>query len=76
MRQGSTLIAKAFFSMKVPGARGKPALVSIGDRFTVTSPGYRNIDTVKIGRSRTARLNQGYLLTKEQVETLFEMEGI
>ena len=75
MKQFTTLVAKASFSMKVTGTRGRPVMVSIGDKFMVTSPDYRNIDTVTIDRCRRARLNQGHLINKDQVKALFEIEG-
>lgn len=75
MEQFATLIAKKEVGLKVPGARGKATHVKIGDRFCVTSPKYMNVKqgAALIMREKNARLNQGLLLTNEQINELFEV---
>lgn len=75
MNQSTTLIAKSFFSLKIPGARGRPCMVSPGDRFAVVSPAHETKRTglVRFDRERRAQIGVGYLLTVDQINTLFDV---
>jgi hypothetical protein len=72
--QCDILIAKQSFQLKVAGQRGRPVSVRIGDRFWVTSATYRNVETVKIDRKGKGNIGDGYLLTVEFINNLFEVE--
>lgn len=43
-----------------------------GDIFWITSPTYRNLETVAISRKGKGSLNQGYIITVEQLRQYFE----
>ena len=72
--QGTKLVVKQAFSMKMEGTRGRPLIAHIGDVFFVTNPKYMQANGVKIDRNTKAHINSGYLLTLEQVNTLFELQ--
>lgn len=71
--QFTTLTVKVAFQMKFAGP-GRAVSAKIGDKFTVTNPAHMQDKGVKVARAKTARLNEGYLLTSEQVEQLFTVE--
>lgn len=73
MKQFTVLIAKKEMAFKVPGSRGKPVCVKIGDRFLVTSPSYANTVSVKIDREKKAHLNVGYLFAIDVINEYFEI---
>ena len=75
MKQGDIFIAKKFFTMKIPGARGRPASVSIGDKFWITSTEYSHKQgIVKIDRINKGSINCGYAMSINDFNGLFEKE--
>lgn len=68
--QFSELTAKVSFTLQYKG-EGRAINVKIGDIFFVTNPSYRQSEGIKIARKKGAFSNQGYALTKEQIEQLF-----
>lgn len=75
MKQFTTIIAKATFSLKREGQRGRTMIVKTGDRFVVTSPEYNNKEFAKIDREKIARLNIGHVLNLSDINNLFEVEA-
>lgn len=73
MKQGQTLIAKQAFTMKVPGTRGKPVSVKVGDKFWVTSTTYSNKTQCQIDRYGKGSICNGYLISIETINSLFDM---
>jgi len=71
--QFTILRAKIAFSLKTEGSRGKACSVKPGDLFTVTNPSHMQQVGIKIDRKAKARLNEGYLLSIEDVVKLFEV---
>ena len=71
MKQWTELRARQAFTIGWQGK--KQAIVKEGDYFVVTSPAYNNINSVKIMRKKTARLNQGYDISLDQITTLFNI---
>jgi hypothetical protein len=72
LEQFSNLVAKVEFSMKLEGP-GRACKVKVGDVFTVTNPKHMQDKGIKIMRAKTARLNEGYMLSCEQINQLFEV---
>jgi len=73
MKQFTELIAKRDFTMGFAGR--KQMKVKAGDLFLVTSPAHNNLQTVKIMRSKNARLNDGYCITLQQLNELFTVKS-
>lgn len=71
-KQFTDLIAKQDFSMKFEG-KGRACIVKTGDVFTVTNPCHMQAAGIKIMRRKSARLNEGYLLSIEQIHNLFDV---
>jgi hypothetical protein len=75
MEQFSRLTAKVAFQMKFDGSRGRAVNVKVGDVFLVTNPKHDQTRGIKIDRKNKAGINSGYLLTLEQIQTLFTFGG-
>jgi len=71
--QFSQLTVKVAFQMKYEG-KGRAVVAKIGDKFVVTNPKHMQDKGIKIMRAKLARLNEGYMLTFEQVNQLFTLE--
>lgn len=74
MNQFTKLVAKQEFQMKLTGARGRAVQVKTGDIFVVTNPRHMQDKGIKVARAKLARINEGYMLSLEQVEQLFNVE--
>jgi hypothetical protein len=74
MKQGTELIAKQAFTMKVPGAKGRPVSVKIDDKFWVTTPKYSNNTHVKIDRVGKGTIGNGHYVDLEALNCLFITE--
>ena len=70
--QFTDLVAKQAFSMKFEG-KGRACNVKIGDVFTVTNPCHMQTNGIKVMRRKTARLNEGYMLSLSQIDNLFSV---
>lgn len=70
--QGTELKAKVAFSMKFEG-KGRACVVKVGDVFMVTNPQYAQANGIKVDRIKKAVINQGYMLSCEQINQLFEV---
>lgn len=70
--QFTKLQANTAFQMKFDGP-GRACSVKIGDMFLVTNPRHMQDKGIKIARAKKARLNEGYMLTIEQVKSLFSV---
>lgn len=70
--QFTKLVAKVDFQMKLDGP-GRACKVKIGDAFMVTNPKHTQDKGIKVMRAKTARLNEGYLLSCDQVNMLFNI---
>lgn len=73
IEQFTNLVAKQAFSLKLEG-KGRPCVVKVGDVFTVTNPCHMQDKGIKVMRAKTARLNEGYLLSIEHINNLFSVE--
>lgn len=73
MKQHTILIAKDSFTIKTPGTRGKPCTVKPDDRFWVTTPIYRNIETVLIQRVEKGYIGTGYCINIAELNSHFEV---
>jgi hypothetical protein len=71
--QFSSLTVKVAFQMKHEG-HGRAVVAKIGDKFLVTNPKHMQDKGIKIMRAKLARLNEGYLLSFEQINQLFTVE--
>ena len=72
-KQFSQITAKVDFKMKFEG-KGRACNVKAGDAFIVTNPAHTQDKGIKVARKRNARLNEGYMLSWEQVNQLFTLE--
>lgn len=72
-KQGDTLVAKKAFTMKVPGTRGRPVNVKVGDKFWITSTTYSNTSHCQIDRLNKGSICNGYYISNECIEELFEV---
>ncbi len=73
MKQFSSLIVKTPFTAKFEG-KGRPIAGKIGDIFVVTNPAHMQDAGIKVDRSKRATINSGFMLTVEQVATLFTIK--
>jgi hypothetical protein len=73
MKQGQELVAKHSFTMRKSGARGRPALVKVGDKFWVTSTTYNNKEAAFVDREGKGVISHGYKLALVDIQALFEV---
>ena len=71
--QGQELIAKQAFTMKVPGTKGRPTTIKVGDKFWITSPKHTNSTHVKIDRLGKGTIANGHYIDLETVNSLFDV---
>jgi hypothetical protein len=72
---GAALVAKAAFTFKAPGARGRPVTVKPGARFWVTNTAQdqRRAGAVLIDREGRGCISHGYAFTPETIGQFFEL---
>lgn len=71
--QGMILKAKQAFTMKVPGTRGRPVTVKVGDEFWVTTATYTNKTSANVERKGKGVISGGHKLDLPDLEALFEV---
>lgn len=76
MPQGTTLRAKAAFTFKVPGARGRPVTVKPGDCFWVTNceTDQNKRGVVMVDREGRGYISQGYAFDPAQIKDFFHAD--
>jgi hypothetical protein len=73
MKQGQNLKAIQSFTMRKHGARGRAALVKVGDVFWVTSSTYNNKEAAFIDREGKGVISHGYKLDLADINNLFDV---
>ena len=71
MNQFTELSAKQNFTIGYD--RKKQSKVIIGELFLVTTPKHANTESAKVMRKKNARLCEGYKLTIDQINELFDI---
>ncbi|GGG61026.1 hypothetical protein [Hymenobacter glacieicola] len=74
MKQGTYLIAKTGIEFSTPGARGRKVKIKQGQRMVVTSPGYRNTESVMVDKAGKGHIGSGYLLDLSAINEFFTIE--
>ena len=76
MKQGTLLEAKRDFAFR-NNNKGRPVQVKEGDRFWVTNTevNQQQIGCILIDRQNKGHMSQGWPVSFEQVEELFDIQG-